>query len=234
MQKINDLQELLKHELKDLYSAEVQLIDALPKMAEKACNPQLKKAFAGHLKVTREHKKRLDKVQSILNMEKVKESKGFWANLFSSEEGEQHCKAMEGLIKEAESLMEEDMTPEVMDAALIAAAQKAEHYEISSYGTARAYAIQLGFKKVYDLLSSTLKEEYYADDSLTALAVGKVNKVAEKGEKETPVATKKAPIKSRNQSPSKPAPKKTLMKNVPKRAPAKKTAAKKSVRKATA
>jgi ferritin-like metal-binding protein YciE len=234
MQKINDLQELLKHELKDLYSAEVQLIDALPKMAEKATNPNLKKAFTAHLKVTREQQKRLEKIQSFLNMEKTSQSKGFWANLFSSDEGEQHCKAMEGLVKEAESLMDEDMTPEVMDAALIAAAQKAEHYEISSYGTARAYATQLGFKKVYDLLSATLQEEYFADDSLTLLAVGKVNKDAEEGENETPVASKSPAKKTKSQSSAKPAPKKTLVKNVPKQAPAKKAAAKKKTRKANA
>jgi rubrerythrin len=82
---------------------------------------------------------------------------------------------MEGLIKEANTLMEEDMTPEVMDAAIIAAAQKAEHYEISSYGTAKAYAMQLGLTEVAKLLNATLDEEYAADDSLTKLAVGKVN-----------------------------------------------------------
>jgi ferritin-like metal-binding protein YciE len=183
MEKITDLQELLKHELKDLYSAEVQLIEALPKMVEKATNPELKKAFSDHLKITKEHQKRLDQVQSFLNVEKEKETKGFFANLFGSKEGEEHCKAMEGLVKEAKSLMGEDMTPEVMDAALIAAAQKIEHYEISSYGTARAFATQLGFKKVVDLLSATLKEEYQADDSLTVLAVGKLNRKAEIGQK---------------------------------------------------
>ncbi|MDB5209460.1 MAG: hypothetical protein JWQ30_287 [Sediminibacterium sp.] len=183
MEKITDLQELLKHELKDLYSAEVQMIEAIPKMAVKASNKELKNAFNDHLRVTLEHQKRLDEIQSFFNVEKVKETKGFFANLFKSKEGEEHCKAMEGLIKEAKSLMEEDMSPEVMDAALIAAAQKIEHYEISSYGTARAFATQLGFGKVVDLLSSTLEEEYMADDSLTALAVGKLNRKAEIGAK---------------------------------------------------
>lgn len=178
MEKLTDLQELLKHELKDLYSAETQLIDALPKLVEKASNPELRKAFSEHLKVTREHQKRLDKIQGYLDMERVKEVKGFFANLFKSKEGEEHCKAMEGLIKEANSLMGEDMSTEVMDAALIAAAQKVEHYEISSYGTARAFATQLGYTKVVGLLSATLEEEYAADDSLTALAVGKLNRKA--------------------------------------------------------
>lgn len=183
MEKITDLQELLKHELNDLYSAEVQLTQAIPKMAEKASNKELKNAFNDHLRVTQEHKKRLDEVKNFFSMEKVEETKGFFANLFKSKEGEEHCKAMEGLIKEAQTLMGENMSPEVMDAALIAAAQKIEHYEISSYGTARAFARQLGFEKVYTILSSTLAEEYEADDSLTVLAVGKLNRKAEIGEK---------------------------------------------------
>jgi ferritin-like metal-binding protein YciE len=176
MEKINDLRKLLKHELNDLYSAEVQMIEALPDMVKTAKNKELKAALSDHLKVTRAQKSRLDKVRSLLNDgEQTKESKGFFANLFSSDEGEEHCKAMEGLIKEANSLMDEDMTPEVMDAAIIAAAQKAEHYEISSYGTAKAYAMQLGLTEVARLLNTTLDEEYSADDSLTKLAIGKVN-----------------------------------------------------------
>ena len=232
MEKITDLQELLKHELKDLYSAETQLIDALPKMAEKANNPELKKAFTDHLKVTKEHQKRLESIQSFFNMERVKETKGFFANLFSSKEGEEHCKAMEGLIKEADSLMEEDMAPEVMDAALIAAAQKVEHYEISSYGTARAYATQLGFTKVYDLLTKTLQDEYAADDSLTVLAVGKVNIKAEEGEKQTPVAASQK-AKTAKSSTNKTATKNTLVKKTAKAAPPKKAAKKTTTRKKT-
>ncbi|MBV9986908.1 MAG: ferritin-like domain-containing protein [Chitinophagaceae bacterium] len=180
MEKINDLRKLLKHELNDLYSAETQLIEALPDMVKAARNKELKAALSDHLKVTRTQKTRLDKVRSLLNDgEQTKESKGFFANLFSSDEGEEHCKAMEGLIKEANSLIDEDMTPEVMDAAIIAAAQKVEHYEISSYGTAKAYAMQLGLTEVARLLNTTLDEEYSADDSLTKLAVGKVNLEAE-------------------------------------------------------
>jgi len=177
MEKINDLRKLLKHELNDLYSAETQMIEALPDMIEAATNKELKRSLSDHLKVTQGQKTRLDKVRTILNDGKSvqKEEKGFFANLFSSEEGEEHCKAMEGLIKEANTLLEEDMTPEVMDAAIIAAAQKAEHYEISSYGTAKAYAMQLGLTEVAQLLNTTLDEEYAADDSLTVLAVGKVN-----------------------------------------------------------
>jgi ferritin-like metal-binding protein YciE len=181
MEPINDLRNLLKHELQDLYSAEVQLIKALPDMEKKATNPKLKKAFSDHLEVTKEHRNRLNKVQQMLSDEKATpENKGFFAKLFSSEEGDTHCKAMEGLIKEGKSLMSDNMTPEVMDAALIAAAQKVEHYEISSYGTARAYAIQLGLNSVTSLLKETLDEEYEADDSLTELALGTVNLKAEK------------------------------------------------------
>ena len=100
-------------------------------------------------------------------------------NLFKSSEWEQHCKAMEGLIKEAQSLMEENIAPEVMDAAIIATAQKIEHYEIGSYGTARAYAEQPGMEEVEMLLKKTLDEEYFADDSLTKIALNKVNIKAE-------------------------------------------------------
>lgn len=180
MEKLNDLRELLKHELNDLYSAEVQMIDALPDMIKNASHKELKAALSGHLKVTNTQKARLDKVRGLLNDSKeAKKEKGFFANLFSGKEGEEHCKAMEGLIKEANSMMGEDMTPEVKDAAIIAAAQKAEHYEISSYGTAKAFAMQLGLKDVAQLLNTTLDEEYAADDSLTKLAVGKVNLEAE-------------------------------------------------------
>lgn len=180
MEKLKDLRELLKHELNDLYSAEVQMIEALPDMIKNASHKELKTALSGHLKVTNTQKTRLDKVRSLLNEGKeAKKGKGFFANLFSGKEGEEHCKAMEGLINEAHSMMAEDMTPEVKDAAIIAAAQKVEHYEISSYGTAKAFAMQLGLTEVALLLNTTLDEEYATDDSLTKLAVGKVNLEAE-------------------------------------------------------
>ena len=125
-------------------------------------------------------KKRLEEVQKLLGDENaVPEKKGFFANLFTSSEGEQHCKALEGLVKEGSALLREDMKPEVRDAAIIAATQKIEHYEISSYGTARAFALQLQFEEVANLLSQTLQEEYDADDALTALAISKINLEAE-------------------------------------------------------
>jgi len=180
MPTIDTLDALLKHELKDLYSAETQIIEALPQMIEAASAPELKKALQQHLAVTKTQKKRLDEVQKLLGEENTPaQPKGFFANLFKSNEGEQHCKAMEGLVKEGSTLLKEDMTPEVMDAAIIASAQKIEHYEISSYGTARAFALQLQLHKVANLLKQTLNEEYEADDSLTALALSKVNLEAE-------------------------------------------------------
>lgn len=177
MEKINDLRKLLKHELDDLYSAETQLIDALPEMVKNATDKELKAAINGHLKVTKAQKERLTRIRTLLNdgNNEPKEERGFFASLFLRKEGEEHCKAMEGLIEEANTLMKEDMTPEVKDAAIIAAAQKVEHYEISSYGTAKAYAMQLGLKQVAQLLNTTLDEEYAADNSLTKLAIGKIN-----------------------------------------------------------
>lgn len=219
MKTIDTLHELLKHELKDLYSAETQIIEALPAMVEKASSKELKKALQDHLRITEKQKERLDKVQQMLGEEDKKEqkdSKGFFANLFKSNEGEEHCKAMEGLVKEGKKLLGEDMTPQVMDAGIIAACQKIEHYEISSYGTARAYALQLKMDTVGGMLEETLNEEYYADDALTALALSDVNhraeapggngktakgstakiKDAKKGNKTKPAAKKAAPKKA--------------------------------------
>jgi ferritin-like metal-binding protein YciE len=178
MEYIDDLKTLLKHELKNLYSAEVQLIDALPLMAAKASNKKLKKAFRDHLKETRIHQKKLFQVQDILQMDKATDDLGFFFNLFKSREGESHCVAMEGLIKELQQLVKQDMTSEAMDAALIAAAQKAEHYEISSYGSARAFAKKLKLEEVVNLLSDNLKDEYVADTLLTDLAMSEVNEEA--------------------------------------------------------
>jgi ferritin-like metal-binding protein YciE len=224
MEPINDLNELLKHELKDLYSAETQLVDALPLMAEAASDAKLKKAFRDHLAVTKEHKKRLDKIQELLGEERISsDNKGFFAKLFGSEEGDTHCKAMEGLIKEANSLMKENMAPEVMDAALIAAAQKVEHYEISSYGTARAFALQLNMPDVAKILTSTLDEEYFADDSLTKLALNGINEEAE--DEATRIITKKESILN---NPERGAIESAQEKTPAKKTPAKKTAANKT------
>ena len=168
-----NLQDLLKHEVDDLLSAEEQIIEALPKMIEKATQPQLKQALNEHLQVTKNQKGRIQKVKSILESKSNEEKSepGLLEKLF----GGTKCKGTEGLIKEGEKLMGENMDSKVRDAAIITAAQKIEHYEISGYGTARAYAMQLGFEDVEQLLTETLNEEYEADDNLTALALFDVN-----------------------------------------------------------
>ena len=184
MKEMKNLRDLLKHELEDLYSAEEQIIDGLPAMIENATNPKLKKALNEHLKITKVQKDRLEKIKQQLGEEGDDESKGFFAKLFSGEE-KHHCEAMEGLLREGEKLTEEDMTEEVKDAAIIAACQKVEHYEISGYGTSKAYALQLGLNEVASLIDETLNEEYDADDSLTELALAEVNLDAELGDEET-------------------------------------------------
>jgi ferritin-like metal-binding protein YciE len=173
MENMNQLRDLLKHEIKDLYSAEQQIIEALPKMIENANNNQLKKALQQHLQITKKQKDRLDEVMEHLGEES--EDNG---GIFGIFKGGDKCLAMEGIIKEGQKLMKEEMSPEVSDAAIIAAAQKVEHYEISSYGTARAYARELNLPQVEDLLRKTLDEEYEADDLLTELAESRVNEKA--------------------------------------------------------
>jgi ferritin-like metal-binding protein YciE len=179
MEKMKDLRDLLHHEVMDLASAEEQIIAALPKMIEKAGDPALKTALREHLKVTEEQKKRLDKVHGMLHGGKVPEGeeKGLFGRLFGG--GGHKCKGTQGLIEEGEKVMGEDMNPEVMDAAIIACSQKIEHYEICGYGTAKAFALELGLTEVARLLEQTLNEEYEADNRLTAMAVGRLNKEAE-------------------------------------------------------
>jgi ferritin-like metal-binding protein YciE len=184
METMINLNDLLKHEILDLYSAEEQIIEAMPGMIEKAKNPELKKALREHLRITEEQKKRLDKVKESFGEgdgEGNGENKGFFSRLFGGSGGEK-CKGMEGLIKEGEKIMGADITDEALDAAIIASAQKIEHYEICGYGTARAFARELQLSEVERLLSQTLSEEYQADDLLTALAVGKLNLEAERAD----------------------------------------------------
>jgi len=174
MENMDQLKDLLKHEIKDLCSAEEQIIEALPKMIEKANNKKLKQSLEEHFTVTEMQRERLDQVLQLLEGEDGEE-KGFLSGLFKGSKPGEKCKAMEGLIEEGKKLMEEDMSPEVSDAAIIAAAQKIEHYEISSYGTARAYAEELNLDEVEALLKQTLDEEYEADDLLTELAESRIN-----------------------------------------------------------
>lgn len=179
MEKLNDLRDLLRHEIQDLYSAEEQIINALPAMIDKARNPELRNALQEHLRVTEGQRARLEQVQGLLgNEEAAAESKSLLSRLFKSR---QVCRGMQGVLEEGSKVMREEMDPDVMDAAIIACAQKVEHYEICGYGTARAFATELGLTEVAGLLEQTLNEEYGADDHLTRLAVSRINRKAEGG-----------------------------------------------------
>ena len=159
---VKSVNDLLLDELRDIYHAEKQLVRALPKMAKKAKSDKLRQAFELHLDQTKGHVERLEQVFEKLD----------------TRPRAKRCEAMEGLITEAEEMMEEVSTPEVLDAALIAAAQKVEHYEIASYGTLHALAEELGQNEVANLLEQTLNEEKEADEKLNQIALSDVNKAA--------------------------------------------------------
>ncbi len=156
------LEDLFEHQLKDLYSAENQLIAALPKVIGRVSDSNLKKAIEDHLEETKEQKKRLQEVCEDLDI---------------SPSGEK-CKAMEGLIKEADEFLEEATDSDVVDAGIIANAQRIEHYEISGYGTAVRYAKELGHIEIARVLQTTLDEEYAADNKLDDLAENRLNQKA--------------------------------------------------------
>jgi ferritin-like metal-binding protein YciE len=179
MDTMNDLKDLLKHDVIMLISAEEQIIAGMPAMIGKASSPQLKEALEQHLRVTERQRDRLEQVRQMLGAteDDVKNYSGVMANLM----GGTKCKGMEGLLEEGQKVMAENLSPQVMDAAIIAGAQKIEHYEIACYGTARTWAEQLGLTNVAQLLQQTLIEESDADDRLTALAVHNVNLRAEAG-----------------------------------------------------
>jgi ferritin-like metal-binding protein YciE len=157
--ELNTLQDLFMDVLKDTYDAEHQITKALPKMAKAANTPDLKAAFEEHLRQTEEH---------IARLEQVFEGQGKKATRKS-------CKGMKGLIEEGSELIKEDAEPAVLDAGLIAAAQKVEHYEISAYGTLIAYANLLGANDAVTLFQQTLDEEKQTDENLTALAESSIN-----------------------------------------------------------
>ncbi len=157
--KLNTLQELYIDELRDLYSAENQLLKALPKMAKGASSDELKQAFEDHLEETKVHVERLEEIFEALD---------------ESPKGKT-CKAMKGLVEEGSEILEEEGEESVLDAGIIAAAQKVEHYEIASYGTVRTLADLLGEKDAVKLLQKTLDEEGAADEKLTELAEDIVN-----------------------------------------------------------
>lgn len=163
---MESLQDLLVDELKDVYSAEKQLTKALPKMARKASTPALRQAFESHLRETEGHIERLEKIRDELDIKLTGKT----------------CEAMKGLIEEGKDVLEEDGHEAVLDAALIGAAQRVEHYEIAAYGTLRAIAMQLGYTKVAKLLEQTLKEEFAADEKLTKISEKQVLSEAPTGE----------------------------------------------------
>ena len=166
----NSLQELYVEQLRDLYDAEQQIIKALPKMIEAAQSEELREALTDHLEVTR---KQADRVETICQ------------DLGEDAKGEK-CKGMEGVLKEGSDLVKDVDDENVRDAAIIAAAQRVEHYEMAGYGTARTYATLLGFDEAASALEQTLEEEKEADDKLSSLAeelnVEALNSGAREGE----------------------------------------------------
>jgi len=170
----DSLKELYVEELKDLYSAENQLVKALPKMAKAASSDELRQGFEEHLEQTKCHVQRLEKV---------------FQSLEESPKGKK-CKGMEGLIEEGAEVMEEDFEGSLMDAALIGAAQRVEHYEIAAYGTVCAFAKELGETKQASLLTETLEEEKETDEKLTELAQ-QINAQANEGEEPKEATGKK-------------------------------------------
>lgn len=159
---MKNLKDLFEHQLKDLYSAETQLIEALPKLQKRAKDDKLKDAFKAHLEETKEHQKRLEETCKELGIKPTGEE----------------CKAMKGLIEEAESFMKEELDTDVIDAGVIAEAQRVEHYEISAYGTALRFAKELGHDRIARRLQETLDEEYKTDDLLTEMAESRLNQKA--------------------------------------------------------
>lgn len=166
--EMKQLQDLYLDELKDALSAEGQIIKALPKMAKKAASSKLKAAFEKHLEETKGHVKRLNQIFENMG-EKARPKK---------------CKGMEGIIEEGKEFMDEAETDELMDAGLIASAQRVEHYEMAAYGTLRTYAQILGDNFAMKLLQKTLDEEMKTDKSLTALAESGINVEAASAEEE--------------------------------------------------
>jgi ferritin-like metal-binding protein YciE len=178
--KIESLEVLLTEELRDLYDAEKQLVRALPKMAKACSSDELREAFTEHLEATKGQVTRIERALELLG-----------ASVKSKP-----CAAMKGLIQEGSETMQEDMAPELMDVALIANAQKVEHYEISGYGTCRAIAEKLGKGEVAELLEETENEEKQADQKLTEVTETVLANVDADEDSETPMAAAKKKSRS--------------------------------------
>jgi ferritin-like metal-binding protein YciE len=165
---LNSLHDLYVEQLQDLYSAEQQILDALPKMIDKCSHPELRQGFELHLRQTEDQVRRLERI---------------FESLGEDAEGEE-CEGMKGLLKEGEKVMKERADSDVLDAAMIAAAQRVEHYEIAGYGCARTYAEALGRDEDTDLLQQTLDEEGETDKKLTRIAEQVVNPDAQGAERD--------------------------------------------------
>ena len=163
MPRLASLDDLLVHELQDIYHAENQILKALPKLAKAATHPDLKRAFEAHRRETEGQVRRLEQSFKLLGVP----ARG------------RKCEGMVGLLEECRKMIEEDAVAPVKDAALIAAAQKVEHYEIASYGCVCTYAEMLGYDQVHELLGQNLDEEESTDQKLTALAENVINQEAE-------------------------------------------------------
>ena len=193
-----NLREALVEEIKDLYNAEKQLVKALPKMAKGASSDELREAFESHLEETEGQVARLERVFELLD----EKPRG------------KHCAGMAGIVEEGSEKLQEDMEDSVLDACLIASAQKVEHYEISAYGTAIAWAEALELSDVAQVLQESLAEEKAADEKLTALAESGINEAATAGESDeeqdeeeeeaAETAARSASARSRQQQPQQP------------------------------
>jgi ferritin-like metal-binding protein YciE len=165
---MESLKELLNEELRDLYDAEKQLVKALPKFAKAASNEELKQAFQEHLEITKSHVQRLEQVFDMLGQKPKSKP----------------CAAMKGLLEEGQEILNEEGSESLLDTAMIGAAQKVEHYEISGYGTVRTLAEKIGMAQAAELLEQTLEEEKEADEKLTEIAGRVLDEASAEGEGE--------------------------------------------------
>lgn len=164
--EVNNFEELFWEQIKDLYDAENRIIDALPQMAQAAKHPSLQSAFRKHLSESEEHARRLEEIFSLRGKSEERET----------------CEGIKGIIEEGQEMIDLDVAnPALRDAALIAAAQRVEHYEIAGYGTARTFAEQLGFTRAAEILDHILREEEKTDQLLSELALNEVNPAAAQG-----------------------------------------------------
>jgi len=162
---MNTLHDALVDEIKDLFNAEKQMLKALPKLAKNATNPDLQEALESHLAETQEQVGRLEQIFELLD----ETARG------------KHCAGMAGIVEEGNDMLSEEAEDAVKDACIVAAAQRAEHYEIAAYGTCAAWATALGLEEVAQLLETTLEEEKAADEKLSAIAEAGINEAATAG-----------------------------------------------------